>query len=258
MPYRTPLPGKLYRCSWCDGKKPIGEMRYPGSSKGKPPSTCAACRAAHPGQSWCDFHEEPHDVVQFVAYPAPRPGYWNICQDAFTHKRSQRQGQPKLHCPSCDIERDAWFFRGGRSKRACCRICEEANPGKRWCLDCRIWMDEDVFTRTGKDKTYRASRCRPCRTANEHGTTVAHLLSLQGATQPECAACGATEALKIDHDHACCPAANGCQQCVRGYLCHECNTAEGLLKTPERALLLAAYMEKIAMREGASPQQAIA
>lgn len=258
MPNRTRPPGKVYPCAWCGSKKPIEKMRHPASTKGKSPSTCFECRASHPDESWCDFHGESHSVSKFVAYSAPRSGYWNICREAFTQKKSQRQGQPTLLCPSCGVERHAWFFRGGRSKKACCRTCEEVNAGKRWCLDCGTWMDEDVFTRTGRDKAYRASRCRPCRTANEHGTTVAHILRLQGTARPECASCGATEALKIDHDHACCPASNGCQQCVRGYLCHECNTAEGLLKTPDRAIALAAYMQRIAEREGASRLTAVA
>jgi hypothetical protein len=45
---------------------------------------------------------------------------------------------------------------------------------------------------------------------------------------------------------------------VRGYLCHECNTAEGLLKTPDRAIALATYMQRIAQREGTSDLTAIA
>lgn len=258
MPHRTRPPGRVYPCAWCSEKKPITEMRYPESLKGKAPSTCARCREAHPNESWCDFHGEPHEVARFIAYAAPRPGFWNICRDAYTQKKSKRQGQPAIPCPACGVERDAWFFRGGRSKRACCRVCEDANIGRRWCVDCRIWMDESAFTRTGANKAYRASRCRPCRTANAHGTTVAHLLSIQGAAEPECAACGSADDLKIDHDHSCCPASSGCELCVRGYLCHECNTAEGLLKTPERALALAAYMQRTARREGTSDLTAIA
>ena len=41
MPYRTPLPGKLYRCAWCAEQKRIEEMRHPTSLKGKAPSTRA-------------------------------------------------------------------------------------------------------------------------------------------------------------------------------------------------------------------------
>lgn len=258
MPYRTPPPGKLYLCAWCGEKKPIADMRHPGSVKGKAPSTCASCREAHPGESWCDFHGEAHEVAKFIAYPAPRPGYWNICREAFTHKKSVRSGQRKIECPSCGQRQDAWCFRGGRSKAACCRTCEQAHPGERWCVDCRAWLSAEEFTRTGPNKKYQATRCRPCRTANTHGTTVLELLALWGSAKPECAACGSSGPLHVDHDHSCCPAGRSCGRCVRGYLCQDCNAAEGFLKTPERARALAAYMSRVAEREGVATADAIA
>lgn len=258
MPHSTRPPARLYRCAWCGERKPITEMRYPGSNKGKAPSTCHTCRTVNPTMSWCDFHGEPHSVSEFKAYPAPRPGYMNICRDAYQHKRSLREGQVGPRCPSCGEHRYSWEFRGNRYKVAVCRNCEKDHPGSRWCIDCVGWLDEASFTRTGVGGKFLAARCRVCRAAYAHGTTVEKILKMQGTSRPECAACGATDDLKIDHDHHCCPAAQSEGCCVRGYLCHECNTAEGLLKTPKRAIALAAYMEKVATREGVSNQAAIA
>lgn len=258
MPYRTRPPGKLYRCAWCGKQKKITEMRYPCSAKGKAPSTCHECREKHPGLSWCDFHEVAHDVVRFVAYPPPRPGYWNICRDGYAHKKSNQQGHAERSCPSCGRFRDSWEFRGGRQKASACRSCELDHPGKRWCVDCQEWLAEGSFNRTGADGKFWTIRCKPCKAAHAHGTSVTEVLRIQGATQPECAACGTTQDLKIDHDHSCCPSARSCGKCVRGYLCHECNTAEGLLKTPERAMALAAYMRRAAQREGSAPLADIA
>jgi hypothetical protein len=34
----------------------------------------------------------------------------------------------------------------------------------------------------------------------------------------------------IDHDHSCCPGKTSCGKCVRGLICHHCNTGIGHLK----------------------------
>lgn len=88
------------------------------------------------------------------------------------------------------------------------------------------------------------ARCKPCGVTNAHGVTRAHMIALTGHVEPQCGACGSRDQLKVDHDHAHCPSQRGCVDCVRGYLCHGCNTAEGLLRTAERARLLADYMER--------------
>lgn len=249
MTKATRKPGKMYLCAWCGDRKLIAEMRHPGSSKGKPPSTCQACREKNPGLSWCDFHDEAHPVDQFKEYPpaSDRPGYMNVCRDAQAHKAARARSKPMRRCSACGVEQESWQFRGGRAKAAVCRGCADSRPGLRWCVDHESWMPETTFVRSGRDGKWRTSRCTPCRAAYAHGTTVAQILKNQGVPEPECASCGSKDSLKIDHDHSCCPAERSCGKCVRGYLCHECNTAEGLLRTPDRALRLAAYMKKYAV-----------
>lgn len=50
------------------------------------------------------------------------------------------------------------------------------------------------------------------------------LFRLQGY---RCAICGRVEPLQVDHDHRHCPGQTGCRQCVRGGLCHRCNSGLG-------------------------------
>lgn len=50
-----------------------------------------------------------------------------------------------------------------------------------------------------------------------------------------CAICngppnGKGNRLHVDHDKKCCPGSKSCGKCVRGLLCHKCNTAIGLLE----------------------------
>lgn len=46
-----------------------------------------------------------------------------------------------------------------------------------------------------------------------------------------CEVCGSFEKLRVDHDHACCPGSKTCGKCIRGILCHKCNSAEGYLQS---------------------------
>lgn len=126
-----------------------------------------------------------------------------------------------------------------------CRDCEAKHPTLAWCPDCEAWRDRDRFWVASKGGTLSA-RCRDCRAAATHGIRAKDLLLRLTLSEPECGACGSMSELKIDHDHSCCPAQRSCGKCVRGWLCHSCNTAEGLLRTPERAESLAAYMRRSA------------
>jgi hypothetical protein len=52
-----------------------------------------------------------------------------------------------------------------------------------------------------------------------------------------------TSRFHVDHDHACCPGARSCGKCVRGLLCHACNTALGNFQDdPERLIAALAYV----------------
>ena len=60
-----------------------------------------------------------------------------------------------------------------------------------------------------------------------------------------CMVCGSFDRLTLDHDHSCCPTGKSCRNCVRGILCHKCNTAAGLLNdNPDIMLSLATYILK--------------
>jgi hypothetical protein len=60
-----------------------------------------------------------------------------------------------------------------------------------------------------------------------------------------CEACGSVERLHIDHDHRCCDGKlGGCEKCIRGLLCFDCNLALGLLReNKDRLLGLLKYIE---------------
>ena len=53
----------------------------------------------------------------------------------------------------------------------------------------------------------------------------------------------ASGAWYVDHDHSCCPGKRSCGECVRGFLCRDCNTALGLFSDDvERLRSAIAYL----------------
>lgn len=231
-------------------------MRHPDASRGPTPTTCHKCRESNPDLGWCDFHNEPHPKEHFQKNSKRPIGIYNKCKDAHAYIAAQKRDKPKRWCPGCETEQESWFFRGGRYKRGLCRSCETAHTDKAWCKSCVQWLPKSDFYQTGIKSQYLTTNCKMCSTTAAHGVTQSFMRELTGGS-PKCGACGSEENLKVDHSHDHCPAQRGCRDCVRGWLCHGCNTAEGLLRTPERARLLAEYMERAFLISPDSPRSTL-
>lgn len=245
MPSAIRKVASVHECAWCGERKPIREMRHPQASRGPTPSVCHACRESHPDLGWCDEHRQPHPRSAFAVVDRPI-GIANICRDAAAYRAALKRAKPDRECVSCQRVLASWHFRGGRYKSVTCRECSDSHPGESWCVDCKAWLAVGEFHRTGREGGFLTVRCKPCRITWNHGVTRADMVRITGKQVPSCGACGSTEDLKVDHDHGHCDSQKGCRDCVRGYLCHGCNSAEGLLKTPERARMLADYMARFA------------
>src|SRR5690625_4308894 len=183
---------KTAGCAWCGERKPLNLMRHPLSSRGPTPSTCHACRVAHPGESWCDFHGGPHPIGRFPTVDRPI-GILNVCHDGAAYAAAAKRAKPPRSCVVCEETRESWYFRGGRVKSPVCRICEDENEGTRWCVECRTWLALGDFHRTGRDNRSLTRRCKVCDLAFRHGISRARYDELVGDS-PQCAVCGATEA----------------------------------------------------------------
>jgi len=115
----------------------------------------------------------------------------------------------------------------------------------------------------GRYSTYnkRGCRCEECCAARDsHHETVrsqyrgdnikthagkTRLYWREYAAKQGCQVCGSFERLCIDHDHSCCPGKHGCEKCVRGVLCNDCNTILGRARdNPDRLHALAVYLEE--------------
>jgi len=243
----TRLRNKTYHCGWCDATKSHEEMRGGEVVGGAVPSTCADCRNTNPGLRWCNYHKTPHTFDTFVIDSQGKP-QGKYCKEARTLLYGEKL--PVRTCINCGETQSPIHFAGTARKSPVCKSCDANNPGLHWCIDHGAYLPVDKFEgQVGKPR-YRV--CRTCRFARKHGVNIFEMTARLGLDRPQCMACFTTDDLVIDHDHACCPGTHGCSKCVRGFLCRYCNMAEGLLRTPEIADQLAAYMRATSFRGDAS------
>lgn len=74
------------------------------------------------------------------------------------------------------------------------------------------------------------------------------LLDAQGGTCAVCSKKPNRSYLSVDHDHACCPTAKTCGNCIRGLLCQSCNSFLG--RVDDDLTTVNAYLMRYAEKRG--------
>jgi hypothetical protein len=132
------------------------------------------------------------------------------------------------------------------------RRFRDENGNKR-CDMCETFKDESCFTKSKKEVDGLARSCRECarnHRLTKHGFTNERFNELLKEQNNACAICLKTLAgtkIQIDHDHNHCPGKFGCNDCVRGLLCINCNTGLGLYK--DSPVLLQNALDYLRKRE---------
>jgi hypothetical protein len=98
------------------------------------------------------------------------------------------------------------------------------------CKDCNSSQARAWSVNRVRDTT----QVRP--THKRHHLTKEQVDALIAAQGGVCAICQSAKPDRVDHDHSCCPGGYSCGRCMRGMLCHRCNTALGLMSEDARAI----------------------
>ena len=111
-----------------------------------------------------------------------------------------------------------------RDKTSICNECREAS---------------NVYQRSKRTRAVQSLGYDP-RRFSRHKITKEYYDTLMSRHDNKCWICKDLNATTIDHDQNCCPqTGSSCGNCVRGVLCHNCNTAIGLLKDRKESILSA-------------------
>jgi len=143
------------------------------------------------------------------------------------------------YCKECTRSASLKQYHAGRAM-----LSEDSDFAERetLCQSCNILKKNKHFGVNNRAMT----ECTSCqnfrRRASRYSLTKEKLAQmLEGG----CNSCGSFEKLCVDHDHSCCSGNKSCGNCVRGILCKDCNTLEGLLLSNKNRLpLLQNYLSK--------------
>lgn len=151
-------------------------------------------------------------------------------------------------CSRCGLEKELSGFNLNKARRdgtsTYCTPCERDyqkaryhNPEKHK----QIKMDRRIYLQN------RKSSSRKWYLKTTYNITPEQYLDLLLKNNKGCHICGETKDywLHVDHDHACCESDRSCGQCIRGLLCHNCNSMLGHSKDAPTTLRKAAdYLER--------------
>jgi Recombination endonuclease VII len=150
-------------------------------------------------------------------------------------------------CNRCGLEKELSSFRLNRARKdgvsTYCSPCEREyqktryhNPEKHK----QIKMDRIIYLQNRRD----SSRKWYLRTT--YNISSEQYLEMLQKNNDSCWICNEKKDywLHVDHDHSCCPGSKSCGKCVRGLLCHNCNSMLGHSKDSSDILRKAAsYLE---------------
>lgn len=148
-------------------------------------------------------------------------------------------------CSACHQMKPRTEFAGNRSRadglQHCCKACTRVFARRRRQPDwsprravpcawrgCEAlvigWRSATPACAIHKDRSHALRR--------KFGLEVADYFALLDLQKGRCAICrddrpGGNGGWHVDHDRACCPGIHSCGHCVRGLLCHRCNTGLG-------------------------------
>jgi hypothetical protein len=119
-------------------------------------------------------------------------------------------------------------------KRTKSEILKRDSLGRKYCIYGKHWVPLDWFSSSSNKNSADGlhSYCRRCITIVKHKITPEYYKELLEKQKYRCAICKCplkfnSSSLRrkpaLDHNHECCGGPKGCEKCIRGILCFDCN-----------------------------------
>lgn len=230
---------------------------------GKPVEARGFCVAHY--TRWIRYGN-PDVVRRGPEFPVPESKKCKICEEVkplaeFTVGVKASKGGKGSYCLPCHAANQReWRERNPeRVKASTERNRDNTNKLKRARRAHRRETDPEYVERErlqSRESYHRnADRVNLARKLKKFGLTEERFQSLLDEQGGGCAICGSElpngrgTLLFVDHDRRCCPKPGSCGKCVRGLLCHHCNTAIGLMsEDADRMRAAITYIDRYAVK----------
>ena len=235
--------------------------------------TVESCERPVRARGWCNTHyqrwRKAGDVDPDRPIGAPRKNqYGDPCSAPGCPNLIGRAGARGW----CGTHLNRWQKHGDVQAHIPIQIrASVIRDSEKQCTRCHVFKPFGQFGKSARCNGGLENNCKACKNARSrkyYAENIGHmreksrwagrrsrfgidkemyeqLLAAQGGV---CAICGDPpngRLLSIDHDHSCCPSGKTCGACVRGILCHACNTGVGQFKDdPQRLEKAIAYLRR--------------
>lgn len=173
------------------------------------------------------------------------------------YKDNKAKDGLRSDCKSCAQDKSKQYYLKNKD-----RVIEASQQWSRENKD-RVSESSKRYYLKNKDRIYERRRAWRLENKDEFATQQREYKYKMSGEQYQklleeqdyvCAICGKANAngqdLYVDHDHSCCSGSKSCGKCIRGLLCHKCNSALGLFDDSIESLNKAVeYRKKYSRKE---------
>ena len=128
------------------------------------------------------------------------------------------------YCPKCEcdlpIDEFSWKSRSKGTRSSYCKKCNKEYNKQHYFSNKAMY----------KSKARAYEEANGGRLCLRYNITPEDFERMYSKYDGLCWVCKEEVATVVDHDHSCCSREGSCGKCVRGLLCHRCNTGIGFLR----------------------------
>ena len=142
------------------------------------------------------------------------------------HKNKQTKDGYAAYCKICKSQLDKEWISSRPDE-----IEKRKSRSKKWQKENPIKYKTSIKEWKNKNKNKKWALDKKSHLWTHYKMTIEDFQKIFDKQDGKCFICKKSKKLVVDHNHLCCSGKTTCGECVRGLLCHSCNTLVGYIET---------------------------